>query len=53
MGLIIDHFDVTFREIAGKLIYARSFSRSVGQNRPAGRSSKIDRDRPTSTDREH
>ena len=31
----------------------RSFSRSVGQYRPAGRSSKIDRDRPTSTDREH
>ena len=27
--------------------------RSVGQNRPVGRSSKIDRDRPTSTDREH
>ena len=31
----------------------RSFLRSVVQNRPVGRSPKIDRDRPTSTDREH
>ena len=50
---IWDLFLVTSNEnYAKKSSYGRFYGRSV-KNRPAGRSLKIDRDRPTSTDREH